>query len=490
MSKITSTTVRMYRMGTGDCFVLKFFSEEKEKFTMMIDCGTWSGSKKDLTPFIQDLKSNLTDHHLDLLVITHEHKDHVHGFDVCEELFTNDFTVDKIWMGWTENDKNPKVKKWKKEFGDKKKALALASKKLNEIVTDENYEKNYKNEFNGLDVLKFQKQFAANVNDFNELQNGLKEGDYVGGLAGMKVVKEDIAKNNIDYLGPGDIIEKIPKLDGIKFFVLGPPKVWEGEVNIQHGEKGETYEHNKKLLEDQAFSEAVLNISDKTNDDIAPFDEHYMVNDSTTKTIYNKIDNTWRKIDYDWLNSSGNLALRINSITNNLSLVLAIEFEDSGKIMLFPGDAEYGSWLSWHKIPWSAPCRNGKPHLTEDMLSRTVFFKVAHHLSHNGTAERLGMDMMTHPDLVSMATLDYDIISPTWKGTMPNRALLKSLVSKTKGRLIVMNNEGLIYDKTNNILLKDKIQSERKKMSPKELEDFNSAFSEEEHYFEFRVNGK
>lgn len=489
MSKITSTKVRMYRMGTGDCFVLKFFSEEEEIFTMMIDCGTWSGSKEKLTPYIQDIKSYVNNH-LNVLVITHEHKDHVHGFDVCEELFTNDFTVDKIWMGWTENDKNPKEKKWQKEFGEKKKALALAAKRLNEIVKDENYVKNIKNEFNGINVLNFQKQFAANVNDFNELHNGLKKGDYVGSLAGMKVVKEKIVKNNIDYFSPGDIIEKTPNLEGIKFFVLGPPKKWEGQVNLLEGEIGETYVHNKKLIEHQAFSAAVLNLSDDINEDIMPFDEHYTIDDSKTKSKYTKTENTWRKIDHEWLNSTGNLALRINSITNNLSLALAIEFEESGKIMLFPGDAEYGSWLSWHKIQWAAECRNEKLHLTEDMLSRTVFFKVAHHLSHNGTAERLGMDMMTHPDLVSMATLDYNTISSTWKGTMPNRALLKSLVSKTKGRLIVMNDDGLLYDKTNNIYLKDKIKSERKKMSPKELEDFNSAFSEHELYFEFNVNGK
>ncbi len=107
-------------------------------------------------------------------------------------------------------------------------------------------------------------------------------------------------------------------------------------------------------------------------------------------------------------------------MTNNLSLALAIGFEDSGRVMLFPGDAEYGSWASWHKINWTEPSRTPGTHLTEDLLNRTVFYKVAHHLSHNGTAQRLGLEMMRAPDLAAMATLDYSVISNGWTTTMPN----------------------------------------------------------------------
>ena len=85
------------------------------------------------------------------------------------------------------------------------------------------------------------------------------------------------------------------------------------------------------------------------------------------------------------------------------------------------------------------PCKNGKGHFTEDLLSRTVFYKVSHHLSHHGTAERLGMAMLTHPDLAAMATLDYHVISANWQNTMPNRALLRDLLKQTRGRLMVMN---------------------------------------------------
>ena len=503
MPKITHTEIRMYRMGTGDCFILKFFAAEKLKTKMMIDCGTWSGTKEHLTPYIQDLKTYV-DNHIDVLVITHEHKDHVHLFDICEELLTTNFTVDKIWMGWTEKDAAKNVKQWQKDYGDKKKALALAASWLKTEVNKNEYVQQMNNEYAGSERLAVKQSFADTVSNFNLLQSDQLNaaGQYVEGLAGMKVVKDTIAKDNIEYYSPGDIIENIPHLEGIKFYVLGPPLSWE-EVKVEEGGKGESYDHNKELKESDAFAAAILSIADKNNEDVLPFDKQYEIlikdepiaqkndllapKDDIITRLYKASGNEWRNIDNDWLNSAGSLALRINSITNNLSLALAIEYEDSGKVMLFPGDAEYGSWASWHTINWSVPSRNKKVHLTEDLLNRTVFYKVAHHLSHHGTAERLGMEMMTHPELSAMATLDYSAISPQWKGTMPNRALLKALVTQTKGRLMVMNTNQLFYDKANTVDLRNRILQERKKMTSKEIQEFTNSYREENLYLHFTV---
>ncbi|MBK6936722.1 MAG: hypothetical protein IPH18_07420 [Chitinophagaceae bacterium] len=46
---------------------------------------------------------------------------------------------------------------------------------------------------------------------------------------------------------------------------------------------------------------------------------------------YNKKGDEWRKIELDWLNSAGSLALRLNSHINNTSLVLAVESEGPEK---------------------------------------------------------------------------------------------------------------------------------------------------------------
>jgi hypothetical protein len=492
MAKITNAIVRMYRTGTGDCFIVKFLVGEKEQCTMMIDGGTWSGGKDHLEKYVTDLKG-FVNNHIDLLVVTHEHKDHVYLWDVCGDLLTNNFKVDKIWMGWTEKESSKKVKQWQKDYGDKKKALAIAANRLQKVVNSPGYETKMKAEYNGMSMLGSHKLYTEVLDNFSALHSAplSAQGQYVGGLAGMKTIKETVAKkDNVEYFQPGDIIENIPKLDGIKIYVLGPPLSWE-EVKVETGGKGESYDHNKELAESDAFAAAILGQGFFAGTAL-PFDDSDVLTDDQNQTwqSYKNQNNEWRNIDNDWLYSAGSLALRMNSLTNNLSLALAIEFEESGRVMLFPGDAEYGSWASWHTINWSETCRNGKPHFTEDLLSRIVFYKVAHHLSHHGTAERLGMDMMMHPDLAAMATLDYDVISTNWKNTMPNRGLLKDIVRQTKGRLMVMNEKPLFYDIDNTVSLAGKISEEQKKMTAKDKKEFEENYEENVLYLQYTVNGK
>ena len=67
--------------------------------------------------------------HLDVVVATHEHKDHLSGFNQARDVFNNDFDFGAVWLGWTENLTKPEIKKIKEA---KKKAVtklqaALAS---------------------------------------------------------------------------------------------------------------------------------------------------------------------------------------------------------------------------------------------------------------------------------------------------------------------------------------------------------------------------
>ena len=44
------------------------------------------------------------------------------------------------------------------------------------------------------------------------------------------------------------------------------------------------------------------------------------------------------------------LALKLDSDTNNTSLVTGFQLEESNKVLLFPGDAQVGNWLSWEDV--------------------------------------------------------------------------------------------------------------------------------------------
>ena len=95
---------------------------------------------------------------------------------------------------------------------------------------------------------------------------------------------------------------------------------------------------------------------------------------------YRQRNNAWRTIDDDWLETAGALALYLDEYTNNSSLVLAIELVESGKVLLFAADAQTGNWASWKDVKWEEPEVK-----TDDLLARTVFYKVGHHASHNAT---------------------------------------------------------------------------------------------------------
>jgi len=472
----------MYRMGTGDCFVIKFYKGDDVSFKMMIDCGCWNRKYLEVKPYVEDLKT-WVGKKLDLLVITHEHLDHVFGFEACKDLFMQDFEIKETWMAWTENDEDPLVKEWMKSYGEKKLALAAAAQKIKDFVDDEHTEYELEHEKDASNILAARKHFSNKLSELANLQFSAVNGVYVGNLKGMKIAKE-ISKGKIRYMEPGQIIKELNGLPGVNFHILGPPKLWES-IKKESGGDGESYPHNEELFHSDAFAAAVTRDLEK-DIDLLPFDPEFAVENKSNlaeelRRNYKTDGTEWRNIDFDWLMSAGSLALRINSYTNNLSLAFAMEFTASKKVMLFPGDAEYGSWASWQNVKWPIDLshldgedKKPKKTLAEDLLNRTVFYKVAHHISHNGTAKRVGLEMMKHPDLMAMATLDYDIISDGWKSTMPNGAIIDELVKRTKGRLMIMNETGLLADRDNKITVTQRIAKGQQYLSTKEKTKYNA----------------
>ena len=136
---------------------------------------------------------------------------------------------------------------------------------------------------------------------------------------------------------------------------------------------------------------------------------------------YDEPNQAWRRIDYDWLSAFGQLALDLDSDTNNTSLVLAFEFGKTGEVLLFVGDAQVGNWQSWATLKFTVPGR-AKPMPAHDLLARTVFYKVGHHCSHNATLKKGGLELMNRDDLVAFIPLDKETASKTRErkaGTCP-----------------------------------------------------------------------
>jgi hypothetical protein len=158
----------------------------------------------------------------------------------------------------------------------------------------------------------------------------------------------------------------------------------------------------------------------------------------------------WRRVDTDWLAGAATLALRAGGFTNNVSLVLAFDFPDSDKMLLFPGDAQVGNWLSWHTIkewrfrdpslPTRPPMGSDEQTLMENLLGRISFYKVGHHASHNATVKEQGLEKMTRDDLVAFIPVSVPVAQDLMGYCpMPFYPVVRALQRKTKGRVFLPN---------------------------------------------------
>src|SRR5262249_27303936 len=121
--------IRMYRQGLGDCFLYTFYTGPKP-VNMLVDCGTLgnSATNVDLRTVVADIVRE-TGNHLDLLIATHEHKDHVSGFGSQEDTFKQ-MTVDHSWAAWTEDPHDVLAKDVKRFQNDLDSSLRLVDDTL------------------------------------------------------------------------------------------------------------------------------------------------------------------------------------------------------------------------------------------------------------------------------------------------------------------------------------------------------------------------
>jgi hypothetical protein len=123
--------LRMYRQGLGDCFLIALPRKNGKPYYMMIECGVILGTP-DAAAKMQDVLKSIvatTSGHIDLLLVTHEHWDHLSGFIQARDLFAK-LKVDKVWFAWTEDPDDELAKKLRAEHQALRMALTSACARL------------------------------------------------------------------------------------------------------------------------------------------------------------------------------------------------------------------------------------------------------------------------------------------------------------------------------------------------------------------------
>jgi hypothetical protein len=414
-------TVRMYRAGFGDCFLLAFRGQDGAPVYMLIDCGVHSqydGGARSIRDVAKHVRTS-TGGHLHVVAITHEHADHISGFYTARDEF-KEMEIDQAWFAWTEKPGDPAAAALKKRHALMMSALQAAKQSL---ASDDSQAAG------GIEgLLGF---FAVNSGDI------------------LNIIR-DKAKEEPRYFKPKCAPLMLPGVEGIRVFVLGPPEdrqalMWADPT----GKPGEVYE-------EEAFAAALLaNAGSQSpwTEESQPFARNSRVPFEIVKEQkelhsffhehygFDKADiESWRRIDSDWQYSAEALALKLDSATNNTSLVLAIELQKSGRVLLFAGDAQVGNWESWHEGGWSEEngLAKGETITAKNLLNRTVLYKVGHHGSHNATLREKGLEMMMSEELTAMIPVDQEWAERRkpypWK--MPFDPLYRDLLMRTRGRVL------------------------------------------------------
>jgi hypothetical protein len=457
-----------YKGLLGDCFLIRVVQGSRNVATILIDCGILLGSA-DASARMQLIAGDIiaeADGQLDLLVVTHEHWDHISGFSQAQDLLFDTVgdkkvvRAKKVWMAWTEDPQDRLANALRQKFDRINKAFAALADRMTNATSgdsDHAFAADPATALNGLyafigpALASTSEGLGASANarlSGREIMEQIKSGD-----GGSKRTK---------FLAPGTVLQAP---GGLRAYVLGPPRDQEKLFKDKPtgGEQQETYLRSPEF-ENLLMSVAEGNLPDPGTSSpfsarhhrirtdavaIAAPTEEQMDTDSGVLAWLRQrymspcdetgCDLTRRRVDGDWLGAAGPLALKLDSDTNNTSLVLAFELPD-GTILLFPGDAQVGNWLSWHDQTYDSGDVELK---AKDLLARVRFYKVGHHGSHNATLDKEGLAMMTHPDLVAAIPTDEEFAkkqgSRGWQ--MPNPRVQKALLERTKGR-IFRNDQG------------------------------------------------
>jgi len=424
MTKIKGRlTVRMYRVGFGDFFLLNVPTPDGPQY-ILIDCGVTPGTthngdigtiKEAVAHMARETKNKLA-----LIIVTHRHMDHIIGFSRCPEF--KDIEVESIWMPY-----------WESEYDEAVKFQAS----LTELATDMQHH------------LAFSAHKTAEVDELlGMLRNatGLEDeelfaaaGTTPGKGGGTNAKSLAMLKNGFgvkpEYYKKGDV-PKLPKSledSGLEAVILGPPPPDAMDfMKLNDLKKGV----GQYLGSDEG--------SGTQSKIFEPFGKMWRTDatsypESAFREWLPRVEDPKAKPAHERLAAAVNAAQPAILLTavkelehslNNQSLVVL--FTLKGKKLLFVGDAQAGNWTYWMYggSPTKTPSLDDLSAEGKSVLRNLDFYKVGHHGSTNATPIT-AVDAMGGT-FISMCSTQADTYGNPEKGTeVPRDPLLAALAKKS-----------------------------------------------------------
>lgn len=373
--------VRMYNVGFGDAFLVTIPTSGGPR-RILFDCGSIAQGPKPIKDVAAQIIADCTADgvaKIDVVVATHRHKDHVSGFayDAWDEV-----VVDEVWMPWTEHPTDPTARR----IREAQTGLSLA---LAGAITSEN--------LNLLNLAAQPDEPAQRLDPIPELALNALSNE-----AAMQMLHSGFSGSAQRRFLP-KVSEKAfttNVLPGVTIHVLGPSRS-EDVIREMDPPQGKSYLRLKQETSQPAASFCV------------PFSEEFELEGGIPPGYAGIFDASERELVRRGTDFSDfDVAVALDKAVNGTSLMLILEIK--GTFLLFPGDAQWGTWNAALADPdW------------RDLLGKTRFYKIGHHGSHNATPKAFVEDTIGDSIIAMASTKE----RPIWPN-IPRIPLLKALAKK------------------------------------------------------------
>jgi hypothetical protein len=451
----------MYQVGFGDAFLLSFEYDQKlddgrDRRHILVDFGSTSPPQsprrldaiakliRDHTASEKDIRDD-TRGEIDVIVVTHRHKDHLSGFatPTIAQMLCKPGYPKLVVRSWTENPQAAR---------DAQGAPGIGA----EAITGQSM--SFANSFKGAN--QFAQDLVRKLDTVDASSRSLVAevrqlaDDQVLNAEAVRQLEAWAAAGSATYLHygmPSGIEEIVP---GIGVKVLGPPTV-DQHPSIRTQRQRDANEFwmiysgiINSLREDDLLAGAKSRsggdrpssgadheeISRPGNDaahsaaDEPPVRSHAVGQFGPVRWLTDRMAR-------QQLNSMLRIVRTLDGVLNNTSLILLFEVRRSnGEIirMLFPGDAQIENWEYALKYAPDAEANC-------DVLRFVDLYKVGHHGSRNATPRTL-YNLWTEPQvkdrpLVAMMSTKPGVHGRSLSTHVPRKTLVAALDTRTKERL-------------------------------------------------------
>jgi hypothetical protein len=350
----------MYNVGFGDCFLLFFPVPNDRPRKVLIDCGVHFAGVNPNAPIkaiVEQVVKDVTEDGtpiIDLVIATHRHQDHVEGFS---QPLWQTVEVREVWMPWTEDYRDEQARKILESQSTKAEKLGLVLDRL--LAAPQRFGLNARK----VTELQMLKAFSANSLSNTQAMATLHEG-FKGG--------KKIPRRYLPFKKREKNSFEPDVLPGVTVHVMGPSH--DPEVIRDMDPPGN--EQWLRLMEDRLAPNPRLH---------RPFAEGW-ARALADLTPEDPLRELLSRSELEVLESIGegtefSVAVKLEKAVNGTSLMMMFEM---GKArLLFPGDAQNGTWkVAMADSEWRT------------LLTETNFYKVGHHGSHNATPKEFVYDML------------------------------------------------------------------------------------------------